>query len=107
MTPAKKQATKKQPAKKQPAERRASESEPSKLAAYRAKRDFGQTPEPGGGPEAQALGPIAFLAAFVLVLSQTLIDGIPSTEALTRLVLWLWVVVMFPATLTALPSVAR
>jgi multidrug resistance protein MdtO len=49
-----------------------------------------------------ALGPIAFLAGFVLVLSQTLIDGIPSTEALTRLVLWLWVVVMFPATLTTL-----
>ena len=43
-----------------------------------------------------ALGPIAFLAGFILVLSQTLIDGIPSTEALTRLVLWLWVVVMFP-----------
>src|SRR6266567_9640876 len=53
-----------------------------------------------------ALGPIAFLAGFVLVLSQTLIDGIPSTEALTRLVLWLWVVVMFPATLTALVDLA-
>src|SRR5712691_41566 len=53
-----------------------------------------------------ALGPIAFLAAFVLVLSQTLIDGIPSTEVLTRLVLWLWVVVMFPATLTALVDLA-
>ena len=53
-----------------------------------------------------ALGPIAFLAAFVVVLSQTLIDGIPSTEALLRLVLWLWVVVMFPATLTALVELA-
>ena len=53
-----------------------------------------------------ALGPIAFLAAYVLVLSQTLIDGIPSTEALTRLVLWLWVVVMFPAMLTALVELA-
>jgi multidrug resistance protein MdtO len=53
-----------------------------------------------------ALGPIAFLAGFVLVVSQTLIDGIPSTEALTRLVLWLWVVVMFPATLTALVDLA-
>jgi multidrug resistance protein MdtO len=53
-----------------------------------------------------ALGPIAFLAAFVIVLSQTLIDAIPSTEALTRLVLWLWVVVMFPATLTALVELA-
>jgi multidrug resistance protein MdtO len=53
-----------------------------------------------------ALGPIAFLAGFVLVVSQTLVDGIPSTEALTRLVLWLWVVVMFPATLTALVDLA-
>jgi multidrug resistance protein MdtO len=39
-------------------------------------------------------------------LSQTLIDGIPSTEVLTRLVLWLWVVVMFPATLTTLVDLA-
>jgi multidrug resistance protein MdtO len=53
-----------------------------------------------------ALGPIAFLAGFVLVVSQTLVDGIPSTEALTRLVLWLWVVVMFPATLTTLIDLA-
>jgi multidrug resistance protein MdtO len=53
-----------------------------------------------------ALGPIAFLAAFVIVVSQTLIDTIPSTEALTRLVLWLWVVVVFPATLTALIDLA-
>ena len=42
------------------------------------------------------LGPIAFLAGFVLVLSQTLIDDIPSTEALTHAVLWLWVVVATP-----------
>lgn len=49
-----------------------------------------------------ALGPVAFLAGFVLVLSQTLIDGMPTLEALTRLVLWLWVVVMVPATLTVL-----
>ena len=43
------------------------------------------------------LGPLAFLAGFVLVLTQTLVDTVPSTEMLTRLVLWLWVVVMFPA----------
>ena len=48
------------------------------------------------------LGPLAFLASFVLVLSQTLIDGIPSLEALTRLILWLWVVVVVPSTVTAL-----
>src|SRR5258706_8542615 len=36
-----------------------------------------------------ALGPIAFLAGVVLVLSQLLIDGIPLPEALTRVVVWL------------------
>ncbi len=52
------------------------------------------------------IGPIAFLAAFVIVLSQTLIDSVPTTETLTRLVLWLWVVAAFPATLTALVELA-
>ena len=53
-----------------------------------------------------ALGPVAFLAGFILVLSQTLIDRIPSLEALTRLVLWLWVVVTVPVTLTVLLNLA-
>jgi multidrug resistance protein MdtO len=42
------------------------------------------------------LGPIAFLSGFILVLSQTLIDDVPSTEVLTHTVLWLWVVVATP-----------
>src|SRR5262249_30101012 len=37
---------------------------------------------------------------------QTLIDPLPSTELLTRLVLWLWVIVMLPATLTTLVDLA-
>ncbi len=49
-----------------------------------------------------ALGPVVFLMGFVLVLSQTLIDEIPNLEALTRLVLWLWVVVLVPAVWTVL-----
>ena len=49
-----------------------------------------------------ALGPIAFLGGFVLVLSQTLIDDMPSLEFLTRFLLWLWVVVMVPAAITVL-----
>ncbi|GGE98657.1 hypothetical protein GCM10011611_00200 [Aliidongia dinghuensis] len=53
-----------------------------------------------------ALGPVAFLAGFVLVLSQTLIDRIPSLEALTRAVLWLWVVVMVPVTVSILVNFA-
>lgn len=42
------------------------------------------------------LGPIVFLGGFVLVLSQTLIDDVPTTEVLLRVLLWLWVVVMVP-----------
>lgn len=49
-----------------------------------------------------SLGPVAFLAGFILVLSQTLIDGIPNVEALTHLVLWLWVVAVVPDLLTVL-----
>src|SRR5258708_11739105 len=52
------------------------------------------------------IGPIAFLAGFVLVLTQTLIDDMPSPEALTHLVLWLWVVVALPAALTTLVDLA-
>ena len=42
------------------------------------------------------LGPVAFLAGYVLMLSQTLIDDVPSAEAITHVVLWLWVVVATP-----------
>ncbi|MHA6203437.1 FUSC family protein [Dyella soli] len=48
------------------------------------------------------LGPIAFLAGFVLMLSQTLIDDLPNTEYLVRFLLWLWVVVALPAFVTVL-----
>ncbi len=49
-----------------------------------------------------ALGPVMFLAGFVVVLSQTLIDRIPSLEALVRLVAWLWTVVTVPVAITFL-----
>jgi multidrug resistance protein MdtO len=49
-----------------------------------------------------ALGPLVFLMGYVLVLSQTLIDDIPNLETLTRIVLWLWVVVALPAAWTVL-----
>ena len=42
------------------------------------------------------LGPVAFLAGYVLMLSQALIDDVPSAEAITHVVLWLWVVVATP-----------
>lgn len=49
-----------------------------------------------------ALGPVTFLAGFVLVTMQTVVDDVPSAEALTRLDLWLWVVVLVPVALTVL-----
>lgn len=47
------------------------------------------------------LGPIAFLAGYVLVLTQTLVDDIPATDPLVHGVLWLWVVVTLPVVVTA------
>jgi len=47
-----------------------------------------------------ALGPVTYLAGFVLVMIQTLVDDIPNTEAFTRLASWLWVVVMVPIATT-------
>lgn len=49
-----------------------------------------------------ALGPITYLAGFVLVMIQSLVDGFPSTEAFTRLTLWLWVVVLVPIATTVI-----
>src|ERR1700743_125343 len=47
-----------------------------------------------------ALGPISFLAGFVVVLLQTLVDDLRSTEALTRVTLWIWVVIFVPVAVT-------
>ena len=44
-----------------------------------------------------ALGPVAFLTGFVLVVSQTVIDDVPTLEDMTRVVLWLWVIIILPA----------
>src|SRR5271170_7387249 len=49
-----------------------------------------------------ALGPITFLAGFVIVLLQTLVDDVPSTEALTRATLWAWVVIFVPVAVTVI-----
>src|ERR1700689_2585063 len=47
-----------------------------------------------------ALGPISFLAGFVIVLMQSLVDDVPNPEALTRVTLWMWVVVFVPLAVT-------
>jgi multidrug resistance protein MdtO len=49
-----------------------------------------------------ALGPIAFLAGFVTVTMQSVVDDVPNPEAFTRLTLWLWVVVVVPVLVTIL-----
>jgi multidrug resistance protein MdtO len=43
-----------------------------------------------------ALGPVSYLAGFLVVLVQTLVDDIPNPEVVTRLALWTWVVVFVP-----------
>jgi multidrug resistance protein MdtO len=49
-----------------------------------------------------ALGPISYLAGFLIVLLQTLVDDVPSPETLTRLTLWVWVVVSVPVAVTVI-----
>jgi len=49
-----------------------------------------------------ALGPISFLAGFVVVLLQSLVDDVPSPEALTRATLWAWVVIFVPVAVTVI-----
>jgi multidrug resistance protein MdtO len=49
-----------------------------------------------------ALGPISFLAGFVVVLLQTLVDDVRSPEALTHATLWAWVVVFVPVAVTVI-----
>src|ERR1700685_3179134 len=47
-----------------------------------------------------ALGPVSFLAGFVIVLLQSLVDDVRSPEALTRATLWTWVVIFVPVAVT-------
>jgi len=43
-----------------------------------------------------ALGPVSYLAGFVVVLLQSIVDDMPSAEKLLRLCLWAWVVILIP-----------
>jgi multidrug resistance protein MdtO len=49
-----------------------------------------------------ALGPISFLAGFIVVTMQSVVDQVPNPEAFTRLTLWLWVVVVVPVAVNML-----
>src|SRR6185369_1449315 len=48
------------------------------------------------------LGPLNYLTGFVVVLLNTMIDGIPNPEAFTRATLWVWVVAVVPVAVTVL-----
>jgi multidrug resistance protein MdtO len=52
-----------------------------------------------------ALGPITFLAGFVIVLLQSVVDQVPSPEQLTRITLWIWVVLFVPIVITLILNV--
>jgi multidrug resistance protein MdtO len=47
-----------------------------------------------------ALGPITYLAGFVIVLLQSVVDQVPSPEQLTRITLWVWVLLVVPIVIT-------
>ena len=49
-----------------------------------------------------ALGPISFLAGFIVVTMQSVVDQVPNPEVFTRTTLWLWVVVVVPVAVTVL-----
>src|ERR1700679_2077801 len=52
-----------------------------------------------------ALGPITYLAGFVIVLLQSVVDQVPSPEALTRITLWIWIVLFVPIVITVIFNV--
>jgi multidrug resistance protein MdtO len=52
-----------------------------------------------------ALGPITYLCGFVIVLLQSVVDDVPSPEQLTRLTLWVWVVLFAPIATTLILNI--
>ena len=52
-----------------------------------------------------SLGPISYLAGFVIVLLQSLVDDVRGPEALTRAILWIWVVILVPVVVTVIVNV--
>src|SRR6476661_8702170 len=50
------------------------------------------------------LGPLGFLIGFVVAISQSVGEEIPSPELLVRGLLWLWVAIAYGAVLTVVPN---
>ncbi len=47
-----------------------------------------------------ALGPAGFIVAIVVLVSQAYVDLFPGPEPIVRAVLWVWVVIVYPAAIT-------
>ena len=48
------------------------------------------------------IGPLGFAIGFVVALTQSAADGVPTPELLVRALLWLWVALVYPIALTVL-----
>ena len=48
------------------------------------------------------IGPLGFAIGFVMAAAQSFVDGAPNAEIAVRILLWLWVVVVYPIALTVI-----
>ena len=53
---------------------------------------------------ALVIGPLAFAISFITALCQSFAESAPNTDALVRGLLWLWVIVVFPAAISVIVS---
>jgi uncharacterized membrane protein YccC len=49
-----------------------------------------------------AIGPVAFATGFVLALTQSMAESVRNTDELVRGLLWLWVIIVFPAAIAVI-----
>lgn len=52
------------------------------------------------------IGPLAFGIGFIVALTQSVADGIPTPDVLVRGLLWLWVIIVYPFAITAVVNYA-
>jgi uncharacterized membrane protein YccC len=48
------------------------------------------------------IGPLGFAIGFVIAAAQSFVDGAPNAESAVRVLLWLWVIIVYPISLTLL-----
>src|SRR5258706_15955361 len=49
-----------------------------------------------------AIGPLGFAIGYVLAVTQSMAESVRNTDELVRGLLWLWVIVVFPAAITVI-----